>query len=741
MRNLPLPRQRLLNASLVAAFGTATALWGLCAAAQTADAPPAGTAPVTGQSGQTLPPVTVNSETESSATSRVNGYVAKRSATGTKTDTPIIETPQSISVVTADRISSLGVTRLSDALAYTAGVKMLDGLDSRFDWLTLGGFDAYSPGFYLDGMQVRNNSNYAVWRLEGYGAERIEVLRGPSSVLYGQTGPGGMINVVSKRPTEERLREIQVQVGNHSQKQIAADFSGPIDAEGKLLYRLTALGLDSNTQVNYAADKRQYFAPSLTWRPSSDTSITLMAHYTNYKVGNTYGFLPPQASLLASPNGRIATSTFLGEPDFDRFNQKQWDVGYQLESRLNDTITIRQSARYGKIKTDYRQIYGGGFATLDPENPFSPLNYRVVNRQLFASSPEQGDLFTMDNQIQAKLKAGSWQHTLLAGLDHQRSSFDTVQYYGAGPQLDVFAPVYGAPFELPATPSTNSYVRLVQTGFYLQDQIKWGDRWVATLGGRWDRASVFSINRLDDNSTSYQVDRKFTGRAGLVYLAPNGIAPYVSYSESFSPSTFINPDTKKPFQPETGKQYEVGVRYQPTGTKSSYSAALFDLRRKNIVTFDSDFVPRQTGEVRVRGLELEATFEPVKNLNLVAAYTYTPSAKITADANPEKIGRQLIATPRNQIAIWGDYRFGNGVKTGLGVRFVGSTWGANSSSIAKIPSYTVVDAMVGYDFENWSLALNVRNLTDKIYVGRSCDQYSCGYGERRKVVGTATYRW
>jgi iron complex outermembrane receptor protein len=299
MRNLPLPRQRLLNASLVAAFGTATALWGLCAAAQTADAPPAGTAPVTGQSGQTLAPVTVNSETESSATSRVNGYVAKRSATGTKTDTPIIETPQSISVVTADRISSLGVTRLSDALAYTAGVKMLDGLDSRFDWITLRGFDAYSPGFYLDGMQLRNNSNYAVWRLEGYGAERIEVLRGPSSVLYGQTGPGRHDQRGQQAPDRGagcascRCRSATTRETDRGR------FLGPDRCRGQAALPPHRAAARCNTAGNYAADDRSYIAPSLTWKPSSDTSLTLLSHYTRTSVGN-YLRLPAPAGRLAA---------------------------------------------------------------------------------------------------------------------------------------------------------------------------------------------------------------------------------------------------------------------------------------------------------------------------------------------------------------------------------------------------------------------------------------------------------
>lgn len=685
-----------------------------------------------------LPVVTVREDARpETADGRVNGYAAKRSATGTKTDTPIIETPQSISVITADRIEAIGATNLTEALTYTPGVKAIDAYDTRYDWLSIRGFDAYSPGFYLDGMQLRNNAGYAVWRTEAYGAERIEVLRGPSSVLFGQNSPGGMVNVVSKRPTEEPLPELQVQLGNYSRRQLAADFSGPLDQEGKLLYRLTAVGLDSNTQVDHVKNDRIYIAPALTWKPSSNTTLTLLSHYSRVRAGNSYGFLPLEGTLLSNPNGRIPTSTFVGEPDFDRFNQDQWTLGYLLEHRLNDSVTLRQNARYGKIETDYRQVYSGGFITVDEDNPSDSANFRQVNRYVFGS-PETGRVFTVDNQVQAKFRSGDWQHTPLLGLDYQHGDYNQLTYFGTAPSIDIYAPVYGQSVTIP-DPYVDARTKLMQTGFYLQDQIKWNEHWVATLGGRYDTAKVQTHSYLDD-SNSNQTDEKFSGRAGVVYLAPNGWAPYISYSESFSPTTTINPETNSPFKPETGKQYEAGLRYQAPGTRDTYSAAIFDLRRQNVITYQNS-TPMQTGEVLVRGLELEATFQPIPRMNVVAAYSWTPKADVTASSNPDQIGKQLVGTPRNQVSLWNDYRFSNNVKVGLGVRYVGSTHGANESAPAKIPSYTVLDAMLGYDFDRWSLALNTRNLTDRIYLGRNCDEYSCGYGQRRSVMATATYRW
>ena len=331
-----------------------------------------------------LAPVVVTGANET-AYSHVDGYVARRSATGTKTDSALIEAPQSISVVTADRIATMAASRVTDALAYTPGVKTFDGFDTRYDWLSIRGFDAYSPGFYQDGLLLRNNAGFSVWRVESYGAERIEVMRGPTSVLYGQNAPGGMVNVVSKRPTEEPLHELQVQVGNYSQRQVAADFSGQVDEAGKVLYRITGIGLDSDTQVDHVKDKRLYIAPALTLRPSSDTTLTLLSQVSRIRSGNSYGFLPVDGTLLSTSNGRVPTHTFVGEPDVDHYNQDQWTVGYLLEHRINDVWTVRQNARYGEIKTDYRQVYQSRYLTEDL------LRRSPVHRHLLAGLRPAGD--------------------------------------------------------------------------------------------------------------------------------------------------------------------------------------------------------------------------------------------------------------------------------------------------------------------------------------------------------------
>ncbi|MBO9831175.1 TonB-dependent siderophore receptor [Xanthomonas phaseoli] len=665
----------------------------------------------------------------------------QRSSTGTKTDTPLIETPQSISVIPADRMTTQGVTNVKEALSYSPGViPTRFGADSRYDWISLRGFDAYAPGFYLDGMPLRNNGNWGIWPIESYGAERIELLRGPASVLYGQSGPGGLVNAVSKRPTAEPLREVQAQVGDHGRKQIAGDFSGPLREDGTLLYRLTALTRDAELPAGGMKDDRTFIAPSLTWKPSSDTSLTLLSQFGRTRAGVFSRTRPAVGSLVPTAIGTfIPSGLFASDPTHNRFDLDTSMVGTLFEHRINEAFTVRQNARYSHLDVDYSAVQGRNFITVNPANPRDPANFTTLRRTVSGSN-ERIRALNLDNQLETRLRSGDVQQTVLVGLDYQRTRIDQTSYSGgSASSLNIYNPVYGGAVQIPA-PWYDGVATLAQTGFYVQDQIKWRDRWLLTLGARYDRASSEVDSRLDGSHTKISESRA-TKRAGLTYLAPNGWAPYVSYTESFVPTATRNPATGQPFKPETGRQYEAGVRYQPEGGKQSYSAAIFDLRRKNYLTADDNFVPRQTGEVQVRGLELEASAEVLPRLNIVGSYTYTPTAEITASSTAREIGKPLTAVSRNAAALWADYRFPNRIKVGLGARFTGSNYGDLNAAPGKVPCFTVFDAMIGYDIDRWTFALNVRNLTDKTYIG-NCDQYgNCYYGDQRRVIATATYRW
>lgn len=555
-----------------------------------------------------------------------------------------------------------------------------------------------------------------------------------------RTVPGGIINVVSKRPTAAPLHELQVQVGEYSRKQVAGDFAGPLDEAGTVLYRVTALVRDAELSTADLPDDKVFIAPSLTWTPSDRTTVTLLSQFLRMRTGSVWSSYPAQGTLLPNPNGKIDNSTFIGESDFNRYNQNQWMLGYLLEHQLDDTWTLRQNARYGHFDVDYKTFYNQQYVTVNQLDPADPANFRLMDRTPFASD-EDADALIVDTQAQAKIQFGDWQHTLLFGFDYQQTTMDVLANYGGiAPPIDVYDPHETGGVIL-ADPFLDVKTKLLQNGLYVQDQIKFDEHWVFTLGGRYDRAVIKTSDHLRD-AKSKQTDEQFTGRAGVVYLAPGGWAPYVSYSESFAPTTTVDPTTGSPFDPETGKQYEAGIRYQPPGANATYSAAVFDSWRRNYVTYDADYMPRQTGEVEVRGLELEALLQPLPNLNLTGAYTLTPKADVTSSSRPDEEGRQLTSVPKHQMSLWGDYRFGVGLKVGLGIRYTGTSHGANENSPKEIPDYVLLDALLGYDFGAWSLALNARNLTDKTFVA-NCDGsgLSCSYGEARKVVATATYRW
>ncbi|NYZ12649.1 TonB-dependent siderophore receptor [Azospirillum sp. RWY-5-1] len=668
-----------------------------------------------------------------------SGYTVRRSAAGTKTDTPILETPQSISVVTAPRIEAMGATNVKEALSYTPGIEIAPyGTDSRFDWVQLRGFDVYTPGFYLDGLQLRNIDTWSVWRVENYSAERIEVLRGPSSVLYGQSGPGGLVNVVSKRPTATPQGELRLQLGTDAHRQLAGDVSGPVDAEGRVLYRFIALLQDAELAAEGMPNDRVFVAPSVTLRPNDDTTLTLLAQYSKSWSGTLTRNAPEVGSLIATPAGtKVPSSTYNGEPDYNHVFQQQWSLGYLLEHRVNDAVTLRQNARYNHLDIDYRQVNGRNFIAVNGDET-DPANYRTVRRSVFTSDETLGSL-TIDNQAQFDQRFGRWSNRVLGGLDYQRTRVDQVTVSGGSvAPLDLYAPVYGSPV-IPAAPYWDGRTTVSQLGVYLQDQLKFDERWVLTVGGRYDRARVQAVNEVDGTDIDDTVHR-LTGRAGLVYLHPSGLAPYVSYSESFVPSAVVDPATGKLMEPETGRQYEAGLRYQPPGTDDTYGIAVFDLRRRNYVTYDLDAMPRQTGEVTVRGVELEAVVQPLPGLTLTAAYAWTPKADVTASSNPDEVGKQLNAVSKHRGSLWADYRLPGGLKFGAGVRYNGSNHGMGETTVAAVPSYTLFDAMIGYEFEDWNLALNARNLTDKEYIA-NCSYGSCYYGEQRTVMATVSRRW
>ncbi|ROM69205.1 TonB-dependent receptor [Pseudomonas brassicacearum] len=674
------------------------------------------------------------------------GYAATRTAAGTKTDTPIVELPRSVSVVTRQQMEDRSVLNLNDALRYTAGVQSSGyGSDSRNDWLLVRGF---VPTQFLDGLPLPKG-NYITPKIEPWNLERIAVLRGPASSVYGQTPPGGMLDMVSRRPQAESSHEVELQAGSYEHKQINFDSTGKVDDEGQLLYRVSGTVRDSNSQVDHIPDKRYNLAPSLTWNINDDTRLTFLSQYTRDDTGITGQFLPLQGTKLSSPAGKISHHKNLGDPDWEFYDRTYYALGYNFEHRLNDTWQFRQNLRYTKSDLEFQGISAGG--SFFPDGPDQSVSADGTVKRSASIVDEDISQFAVDNNFQADFQTGALSHTLLLGLDHQRSNSNARWKWGSGgvPTSNVNNPTYGQDFSNVQYFTMYDYNQKTnQTGLYVQDQIAL-DNWRLTLGGREDWIHTGTVFHNQNDATNTQRDKKFSGNAALSYVFDNGVTPYISFAQSFQAAAGSTVNSTDAFKPTEGEQYEAGIKYQPPGTKTLLTAAVFDLTQQNNSVTENN-ITRQVGEVRVRGLELEASGDVTDNLKLIGSYTYNDS-EITKGTAAEK-GKRMAQVPRNQATAWADYTWHNGpldgFGVGAGVRYVGDTYGnTTNTDWGHVGSYTVYDASAHYDLgrlnntlKGVTVAVDAKNIFNKDYLS-TCDGFYCYYGDQRNVVASVNYKW
>lgn len=713
-------RRRLL---LTAGAGLA-ALVALPVPAQESAGPGAGTGAGTGL---LLGTITVQGAAES-GTGPVDGVAPEASTTGTKTDTPLIETPQTVYVVPSQQVTETGATSIPDALAYTPGVSQTYGWTMRTgDQVQMRGFEIWNT--LRDGMTYTINTYDG--QQEPYGLERIEVLKGATSVLYGNLRPGGVINTVSKRPTLEPFGEVNLETGSYDRRQISADIGGPIDPEGVWSYRLTGLYRDSDTFIDYVPDDRRFLAGALKWQPDARTSFTLLSEYQHDDTASFSAVLPAEGVVLPNLNGTIPRERFMGEPGHDRYRLDRWSAGYVFEHDFTGAVRLRQGLRYYSTDQDNR------FITYDT----LAADERTVTRS-GQDRNEQTWGLTTDTSLQIDWADSLATHTSLVGLDYSRLRLTSKRYSRTAGDLDLFDPVYGAPVG-PPVPAYAWGDTTEQTGLYAQDQMKIGERWVLVFGGRQDWVENTGTDPFTGAVTADgEKSDAFTARAGLVYLLPNGLAPYLSFSQSFEPVAGFDRLGDR-FVPTRGEQYEAGLRWQPPGRDVLLAAAVYELTQTNTLVTDPADVTysAQLGEVRSRGVELEARAAVTENASLIAAYAYTDAETVDGGPlAPELSGKPTGGIPRNMASLWADYRFAGfglpGLKVGAGIRYVGDM-PANWADFT-VPAYTVVDAMASYEFEDWRLQLNAVNLFDKAYASCPSD---CFWGEPRRLALAATRRW
>lgn len=735
-------RKRTWATALAVAIAASSSYAGDATSQTGGDAVPMETKTSPSTHAKTLSKVTVTAQ-------GATGYVASDGSAATKTDTPITETPQSISIVTRQQIDDQQPQSLNEALRYSPGVvPETEGTASNF-WgansLQLRGF---TPGVFLDGLQDDSSANDMV---DPYFYQRIEVLSGPPSVLYGQASPGGIVDVVSKQPTATPLHEITFGLGNYDRYQAGFDFSGPLDQDGHWLYRLTGVGLTQSTQTSWIKHKRYGIAPALTWHPDENTSLTVLSNFTYSPDMGDYSNVPAVGSVLPSPLGKVSADFNPGDPSFNKAEQRLAMIGYQFEHHFNDIWTFQQNARFTDNRNEANMIWPSGL-----EADGETLDRYAFVRHMSARS------FLIDNRLTAQFDLGAIKNTMLLGASYSRlhenwnygSNFDV-------PPINIFAPVYGVSVHGPDPASLSAYVdHSRQTGVYWQDQLSL-DHWRLLLGVRQDWIKTDQTSNDASLAIPNQSDNKFTWRTGLVYVFDNGLAPYVSYATSFQPQFGSITTSGKPALPTTGQQYEAGLKFQPAGSNSLLTAAIYNLTEQNVpeaAPLDPGFVT-QVGEIRSRGVELSDRTALGNDLNLIASYAYTDSRYTrtpTIDTGYDGVaapvqGHYQYAVPRQTASLWLDYTAHGSLLQGLGMsaglRYVGSSYGDDVNSF-KVPAFTLLDAALRYDMgtvdpalQGLKLQLNLSNLLDKTYVSACTSSATCNFGVRRTIYASATYDW
>lgn len=499
------------------------------------------------------------------------------------------------------------------------------------------------------------------------------------------------------------------------------------------------MGWRGGAQQNPSDRQRRLLAPSLTWA-NEKTSLTLLAHYQEDDVDASILSVFPASAVFSNPNGRISSDFRSGDPSFERWDREIWSVGYLFSHAFNDALTVRQNLRFTRNELDSRWLFR---SSLDAD-------FRTLQRRTL-SAREHADNLTLDNHLEWIFETGAARHTLLAGIDYQRLSHDTLRGFGVAgvPSIDLFAPVYHQTIPEP-TIFQNRDVLERQVGIYMQDQIKIGS-FLLLAGGRYDDARSSSRDLLNPGSASVkQHDHAFTGRLGAIYNFANGLAPYVSYTESFEPVSGTTFDGKA-FKPMTGRQYEAGIKFQAPGSRNLVTLAVFDLTQRNMVTSDPDHLGEsiQTGEVRTRGIEFEGKAGFDNGLDLAASYTYLEDE--VTESNGTDLGKRRPQIPAHSASVWANYTVRSGTLSGLGlgvgVRRAGKTQGDSVNSFS-VPGYTLVDLALHYDLSSsplalkgWKADVNVRNLLDKYYLASCFSSQSCYLGVSRSVQVALKYNW
>jgi len=689
----------------------------------------------------TLAAITVHSPREATAFDPVSGYVAHRSATATRTDTPLNEIPQSISVIGAQQIQDTGTQNLMDATRYTAGVTSdIFGSDNRTDAIYVRGSKA---PLLEDGLRsLLSQEGYAHY--EPFAYERIEVLRGSAGMIAGSNPPGGILNLVSKRPLDHAENEVFVQYGSHDHKKIGLDLTSPVGEDGRLAYRLIATGLDSGSQTERTKRENAFVKPMLAWEPVRGTRLTVYGEYARNRMNTETPFLPYEGTLIDRPIGKIPSDIFIGEPDWDKTAGTRRRVGWEFVQQLGENWELKQRFRYTDIDSHllgmYANWWDGYFNAAGNPDPNGEYLKRVWYERRYKISLANADLL-----LNGKVRTGRLEHNLLFAGNFDRVTSRQGSDEGDYPALNVYDPVYGAGIRpSPATSLTKTTNKT--WALTIQDQIKIANRFIVNLGLRYDK--LYNYNYASTPETKEQLDN-YGKNLGLLWLAGGGFSPYVSYSESFEPYYGMSKYDNSLLRPKEAKQIEAGLKWQSGDGALTANLAVYKTKSRNMLMLDSAHPGYylQSGEEEAKGFELDMAAR-LKYWDIIAQYTYTKQETVKGDVlTGSDVGVQTEGTPKNTASIWAVHHLASvglpGLRVGMGARYTGRITNGllEENGGASVPSRTLFDAMASYERGPMRLALNVNNLANKKYLSICESGGRCWYGNERTVIGSLSYKF
>lgn len=666
--------------------------------------------------------------------------------TATKTSLEPEETPQAITIITKDEMDLRGVSTVSEALRYSSGVntELRGGAVTRLDLFNIRGFINYT-NFY-DGLPLLFNGWNLQPQIDAAAVEQVEVFKGPTSVLYGNIPPGGMVNIIAKTPQSEPANTVSVSTGTNSLKEVNFDTTGQI-GDSNVNYRIVGMAKQRDGQAETSEDERYLIAPSFDWQATDNTLVNVNVYYQNDPSAGIYTTVPAAGSVLDNPLGSLSPDTYLGDKNWNTYEREVLMIGYKILHDFNNNWQFLQNARYMTADSYQENTYNSPLAA----------DNRTIGRNAYLTD-EDSTSFVIDNQLSGYVAHGNFEHNLLLGLDYQYLDSDVKYKDTLGYSLtqDIFNPNHN---RIDRDALKFAYqqaldIKTKQLGVYFQDQLRYNNL-VMIAGLRWDKYEsdtntvsdylgtvTPSKEKLDENNVSFRV--------GALYELDFGLSPYLTYSESFEPIAGADASGKA-FDPSTGHQWELGFKYAPLGGDVSGNLALFHITKKNAILTDPNnpYAPQyQAGEVVSQGAELEAKWQATPQADLTLNYTYI-NMEIKEDSYYHQEGKTPVWVPEQTASLWANYYYEGtltGLRTSAGVRYVGKTE-MDAQNSDQVPDYTLVDLAASYDLsaasqslDGASVTLSASNIFDEEYY--SCyDKNNCWFGAERSIEAKLEYKF